>query len=502
MQTTKTQKRKLGLHFLLLVVISILQVVYPMVVSQSLERVDFALASIIAVVGALMAMKFVFTLLDSWITNHLYWSILNAERKELLEKIVGCPYLEFQTLEQGKSVMAIENDLETVVDFFLVYLTTLIKDMLFMAGVILVGFLANWKIGLLLLVTMGVMFVRFQHINAQASPLFQQVKQANDEFMTSFFDANTLMEEMRDLRQEGVLKHRLDDAIVHLFQRQVPSNYVSYRLWMTSLTSFGIVRIALLIFGLVSSLPLTTIYLFLYYLDLLNDPIEEFRVNLEQFPSLQASKERIETLRKLTKRNWSGQTPVEEIHTIDIAGLDFAYGDNVVFSDFSMTFQQGKIYGLMGKSGVGKSTLINLICQLFDPDQGTIAYNGVENEDVMHASLLAQIAYIDQSEAMREDLDVVLKELGGQKEAFTRRFGFDFASLSQGQRAFLHVARSLRSSASVLILDETFAQVDPRLIAYSFEQLRQSKKLVIIISHDEHVLALCDECVPLRRVGV
>lgn len=72
MQTTKTQKRKLGLHFLLLVVISILQVVYPMVVSQSLERVDFALASIIAVVGALMAMKFVFTLLDSWITNHLY----------------------------------------------------------------------------------------------------------------------------------------------------------------------------------------------------------------------------------------------------------------------------------------------------------------------------------------------------------------------------------------------------------------------------------------------
>ncbi|EOS62149.1 hypothetical protein C815_00040 [Firmicutes bacterium M10-2] len=494
-----TQKVKLGIHFLIIIIISVLQIVYPMIISRAIGKIDSTIMTVLLLAGLLMIMKFVFSLLDSWLTNTLYWHVLNEGRMRLVEKLVGSSYVDFQKLDAAKSIMAVENDLETITNFMLIYLTSLIKDVLFIAGVILVGFMVNLSIGLSLLGIMFVMFIVFWKINQQARPLYVTVKKAGDQFLTILFDTNTLMSEMKYLHQENFLKHRLRKAIQYLFESQIPTNYVSYRLWITSLVSFGTIRIVILIVGLVYSVPLSAIYLFIYYLDLLNDPIEEFRINIEELPSLEASRKRIREIENVPIRRFTGETSVGSLQTIKISDLDFSYGENTVFSKYSLTLEHGKTYGLNGKSGVGKSTLINLISQLLIPDHGTILYNNIPYENVNHQSLLREIVYIDQEESMRENLDRFIEQLEAEQDMFSRMYGIDIHNLSHGQKAFMQVLYALQSSSSLLIFDETFAQIDGKLITCAFDQFHAADKIIFIISHDENILKQCDETIELRR---
>ena len=204
---------------------------------------------------------------------------------------------------------------------------------------------------------------------------------------------------------------------------------------------------------------------------------------------------------------------------IVVEKLNFSYDGKVsVLQDFSCQIPAGKITGISGRSGTGKTTLINLLSSLFRPDSGTIKVGGREISENIPA-WRRQLAYVPQNVfifdgTLRENIALgsSLKEIDDNHivEALKAAQLPEFAEtpemmlnsrsgLSGGQRQRIGIARALYASRKVLILDEATSALDQNTETEFLKVLEnlRGKATIIVISHRPETMAVCDKIIPL-----
>lgn len=204
---------------------------------------------------------------------------------------------------------------------------------------------------------------------------------------------------------------------------------------------------------------------------------------------------------------------------VTVSGLQVAYGETLALDDVNLELKPGKIHGLVGMNGSGKSTFFKSVMGLVSPDRGTIHIYG-ESPAVARRS--SRLAYTPQSESIDWSFpirvaDVVLTGRYGRM-GLTRRASSDdriatesalarvglqdlgerqIGELSGGQRKRVFIARSLAQGADLLLLDEPFAGVDKRseaTIAGLLRELAAEGKTILISTHDLVAIPeLCDD---------
>ena len=218
-----------------------------------------------------------------------------------------------------------------------------------------------------------------------------------------------------------------------------------------------------------------------------------------------------EFAKTITNADFSGDVVVEK--------LNFSYDGKVpVLQDFSCQIPAGKITGISGRSGTGKTTLINLLASLFRPDSGTIKVGDADISENIPA-WRQQLAYVPQNVfifdgTLRENIALgsSLKEIDDNKivEALKAAQLPEFAEtpemmlnsrsgLSRGQRQRIGIARALYASRKVLILDEATSALDHNTetgFLKVLENLR-GKATVIVISHRPETMSVCDKIIQL-----
>ncbi len=189
---------------------------------------------------------------------------------------------------------------------------------------------------------------------------------------------------------------------------------------------------------------------------------------------------------------------------IVIKKLDKAFGDQVIFKDFDLTLERGKITGISGPSGCGKSTLLNLIGGLIKPDAGVII-----GADPQSISYIFQEPRLLPWRSVRENLRFVLagsktRRAGKDEEnidAMLELVGLaDFADyypdqLSGGMRQRVAIARAFLYPAKLLLMDEPFSSLDralkEQLMAAFLKIWQVNRRTVLFVSHyDEEIQAL------------
>lgn len=213
---------------------------------------------------------------------------------------------------------------------------------------------------------------------------------------------------------------------------------------------------------------------------------------------------------------------------IDFSKVKFAYpGANQVFEKLSVTFKPKEKVGLVGFSGVGKSTLINLVLRLFDVNEGSVTIDGQDIRDVTQASLRRHIGVIPQDpvlfhRSLLENIrygspkatDAQVKEAA--KQAFAHEFieqlpnGYDSqvgergVKLSGGQRQRIAIARAMLKNAPILVLDEATSQLD----SVTEKQIQQSLKILmkgkttLVIAHRLSTLLHMDRILVFGDQGI
>jgi len=187
---------------------------------------------------------------------------------------------------------------------------------------------------------------------------------------------------------------------------------------------------------------------------------------------------------------------------MNIRDISFAYGDKVIFRDFSLEIPDTGITALSGASGSGKTTLLRLIAGLETPDKGTITAPSRERIAVMFQEdrLLPGIPARKQlSIAIPDcDPDYWLERVGLKGEEDTVP-----EELSGGMKRRIALARCLAyaKNRELILLDEPFTGIDPDRIRHLTELIRNMDIPVIVTAHTEETLKLADRVIGIKGVG-
>ncbi|MCH7867813.1 MAG: ABC transporter ATP-binding protein [Myxococcales bacterium] len=239
-------------------------------------------------------------------------------------------------------------------------------------------------------------------------------------------------------------------------------------------------------------------------------------------PFLEAIVKLTEATKAAAEELHGGRAPTFE-RAIEIRGLSFAYHEKQVLDNVDLEFSAGEITALVGSSGSGKTTIIDLIAGLIQPSAGSVLIDGEPLDEIDLAAWRSSIGAVPQevllfNDTIRanvtmgdtnisdEDVIAALKAAGVWDEISEQRGGLDLlvgergALLSGGQRTRIGIARALASRPKLLILDEATASLDPeseRLLWDTIEGLRGSVT-VIAISHQPALKRIADRVYRIR----
>lgn len=268
---------------------------------------------------------------------------------------------------------------------------------------------------------------------------------------------------------------------------------------------------------------------FQMYSGMLLYPVWRMVFSLSQIQKSLASLDRvIEMLGLEREENTGAVRPPEKIADLTIKNLSFAYREGQpVLSRISLNMRPSRIYAVVGESGIGKTTLIDLLCRFYAAQEGMIRLNGLDVRDYDLDQYRRMIAIVTQDAILfdgtvRENLfagdaDASDREL---RQILTAADAADFINelpqgldtligergfrLSGGQKTRLTLARALARGAPILVLDEATAHLDTLSEQRIRRHLKQLKKnrIVIIITHRLTTVTHADEILVLKKGGI
>lgn len=215
------------------------------------------------------------------------------------------------------------------------------------------------------------------------------------------------------------------------------------------------------------------------------------------------------------------------IFSLAFKNVSFGYANASVFKNFSFHLQKGDFLGIAGKSGKGKTTVLNLILGFLSPSDGEILVNNCVMDKKSMKALWPSISYVRQQAFLIHDSirsNITLEEetsdevalrsaiqaagiedmLSGNDDGLQQLVTENGKNISGGQQQRIVLARAIYNNADLILLDEPFNELDEgseQFLLDHFKQLAESGKLVVLITHNKKSLAFCNKIISLDEAG-
>jgi ATP-binding cassette, subfamily B, multidrug efflux pump len=427
-----------------------------------------------------------------------FWAEKNSQsvaydlRNDLYAKVQNLSFSYHDRNSTGQLMVRATDDVEKVRLFIGQGLLQLVGALLLLGGTLTILFTTNTRLALVALWILPVALVLFMIFGIISRPLFAKVQMKlsllNTTLQENLAGIKVVQAFTRELSQQTKFKRQADDlmkqqiTIVRLFTFLFPLTFLIANLGQASVLYAGGLQIirGTLTLGQWQEFSLYLIYLFL--------PVAQFGFIIAQFGQASASATRIfeilDTENEVTNKPNALSIPQVQGH-IRFQDVTFRYfkGAEPVLKNVSFEARPGDTVALLGATGSGKSTIINLLPRFYDPSAGSITIDGYDLRDLTLDSLRSQIGIVLQettlfSGTIRENIafgcpDASLGQVIAAAQAaaahdFILSFpdGYDThvgergATLSGGQKQRLAIARALLVRPRILILDDSTSSVD------------------------------------------
>ncbi|WDV05177.1 MULTISPECIES: ABC transporter ATP-binding protein [Lysinibacillus] len=458
--------------------------------------------------------------------------VIQKLRKDVFEHIQTLPIQYFDNLPAGKIVARVTNDTEAVRNLYVQVLSNFVTSFISIIGVYIALFILNWKMAMLALTMIPIVYLWMILYRKFASKY-------NDVIRTKIADINAMINEsiqgmtiIQAFRREQQMTKEFDDMNNEHYA------YERKLLVLDSATSFNLVNTLRLImftvfifyfgtqsFTATQVISAGTLYAFVDYLTKLFNPITNIVNQFSQLErSLIAGKRVFEVLdtdgEPVSEKNlprYKGNVVFEDV--------SFAYKDNdYVLKNLSFKAHQGETIALVGHTGSGKSSIMNLLFRFYDPSKGKITIDGIDITSVPrqtmreHMGIVLQDPYLftgtiasnvslNNPNISREKIDASLNAVGGERVLANLPNGYDEpviekgSTLSSGQRQLISFARALAFDPAILILDEATSNIDTEteeIIQHAMDVLKKGRT-TFIIAHRLSTIKNADRILVLDR---
>lgn len=412
-------------------------------------------------------------------------------RLQLLDKLSRISMKEYESRGSGGINSHIITDIDTIDKFLGPTLSRFIVSFLTVLGTAGVLLWINWQLGLFILLVNPIVIYFSRKLGNRVKDLKKKENQAYEKFQTRLIETLDGIYQLRASNRERTFLKQLqvqaDDIRNSADQFTWQSEAAGRLSFLLFLLGFELFRAAAMIMVLMSDLSIGQMFAIFSYLWVMLSPIQELLSIQFSWYGASAALKRINTLLHIDEEPKVNSTvnPFDSHVTasISISDLNFSYNEEVhVLKDLSLTIHPGEKVALVGASGGGKSTLIQLLQGLYQPNSGQILFNGHDTRDVGFEKIRNQISVVLQqpilfNDTLRHNLtlgseysddllwnaldvaqlqDVVIQLTDGLET----QIGRQGVKLSGGQRQRLAIARMVLTDPKFVILDEATSALD------------------------------------------
>ena len=463
--------------------------------------------------------------------HYIAFKLLALLRDKVFSSLRRLAFVKLQDKQAGQLVSLVTNDIE-LLEVFYAHTIAPIMIAFFTSAILLLvfGHLSGWfvLVALAAYLTVGVILpiITTKLAREDGRRYRELVGEMNDFFLDS-------VRGMKEIQLFGYAKQRLDEIqqrsqkIDTAFER-IKDQEAKVRVYTeVAVSAFNIIILftGLILFSLdkidFSAFLIGVILLMSSYGPVI--ALSNLSSNLLQ---TLASGERVLSLlaEEPELKDVESAIDLKEVSRIDVENVSFAYGEEQILSDVSLSVKKGEILGIHGRSGSGKSTLLKLLMRFYDPKSGSIKINGETLPNINTRSLRDNMAYITQqtyifNETIEENIrlarrDATLEEI---MEAAKKASIHDFilslpegyqtkmtelgGNLSDGEKQRIGIARAFLHNAPIILLDEPTSNLDSLNEAMILKSLLNVKaeKLIILVSHRQSTMAICDQVIGIEN---
>ena len=475
--------------------------------------------SAVAQIGIFMAVIYVLSALFGFAQHYIMTTVTlkmsYRMRGELSEKINKVPQKYFNTTSQGDILSRITNDVSTLQQALTNSLPTIVSAATQFVGCLIMMFVTEWRLALISLAVTLLGLVLVVVIMSKSQRYFAERQRSLGEingYVEEMYSGHQVVRISRAVRKVTERFDRLNDEVYDAnWRSQFLSGVMQPLMSVIGNIAYVAVCVVGSILAMNGSIQFGVIVSFILYVRLFTSPLTQIAQGMTNMQTASASAHRIfDFLQSEEMPDESGKpVALSQVRgQVTFDHVRFSYPDTpdkVIIKDFSARVQPGQKVAIVGPTGAGKTTMVNLLMRFFEVNSGSISIDGTPLTDMsrqeVHSlfSMVLQDTWLFEA-TVRENLvynmqgitddqlEKVCRACGLDKFIHSLPKGFDTVlsdgtSISAGQKQLLTIARAMLQNAPMLILDEATSSVDTRtelLIQRAMDELTKDRTSFVI----------------------
>lgn len=445
-------------------------------------------------------------------TQEIIYEMRNETYKKMNKVSINTLY----TRSQGNLVQLEIGDVENVANGLFSVFKSLIEGLLAIVITIIMMFITNWilALGVIILSPLSIIVSRF--VAKFSHKYFQKQAKLQAELNSISLETinNSDLVQSLNYQQDSIEKFKAQDEELRKEGKiaQFSASWTNPTTRLVNNTIYAIIGIVgIVLIPLTSTYPILNMSLgklssFLSYTTSYTKPFNEISGVLSEYETAVFSFKRINDFLNVEDDVDDGKEEIKDIKEISFKNMFFSYvPEKKLIEDFNETIKKGQSVAIVGPTGAGKSTLINVIMRFYDPTDGCVLYNGKKGTDIKKSSLRDNFGMVLQEtwifsgtimenvryakpNASDEEVKLACKKAHAETFINTLPKGYNTIvsakeGLSEGERQMLTIARVMLLEPDIVILDEATSNVDTRtekLITDAFDKMMENHTSIVI----------------------
>ncbi|MGH2481330.1 MAG: ABC transporter ATP-binding protein, partial [Ktedonobacteraceae bacterium] len=319
---------------------------------------------------------------STYVATNVGWTATNTLRADLALHCLLLDMSFHKKYTPGELVERIDGDVNALANFFSNFTLQVLGNTLLIAGILLLLWREDWRVGVGLAAYSLVTLLALALLQGVAVTQWASERQASSEHYGFLEEHISGTEDIRALGAEAYVIHRLYQLMRHMLEKNRAARLLSNMTYISTKFLYVIGYTIGLGLGVYlysqHQVTIGTAYLIVYYIGMLATPLESIQAQVADLQKATASIERVEELLRLrpeVQEKASLTVPAGQV-SAEFQNVSFSYDQQqMVLQNISFHVQAGKVLGILGRTGSGKTTLARLLFRLYDPTSGTISLN-------------------------------------------------------------------------------------------------------------------------------